>query len=219
MAQVKGDPLSKTRDLFERAGLGKLFLPSAAVVLLAILVIALLAAWRFWPSGQEADSFLVQEASAQGASVAAGQSEAVVVVDVAGAVICPGVYELAEGSRVNDAIAMAGGFSPQAATSSINLARILIDAEQIYVPVQDEQPAVGTRVAAVPGGSHVQSLVNINAADIDTLCTLTGIGEATAQKIIDDRENNGPFIHIEDLQRVGGIGEKKFAQIKDHICV
>ncbi len=154
----------------------------------------------------------------------AGEDEcAQVVVYVSGAVAQPGVYSLAEGSRVNDAIVAAGGLADDAQPSQVNLARVVSDGEQIAIPTQEEldassQAAVQS-ASGQSGGGTASGLVNINLADAAALETLSGVGPATAQAIIADREQNGPFATIDDLMRVDGIGEKKFAKLKDSICV
>ncbi len=145
-----------------------------------------------------------------------------ICVHVGGCVINPGVYFLDESSRVFDAIQAAGGFAEDAATDSINLARILSDGEQIIVPNYDQ---VQSDIAVTTAPSQEQtieegnSLININTADATLLQTLNGIGEATAAKIIAYREENGAFSTIEDIKNVSGIGDKKFENIKDDICV
>lgn len=151
------------------------------------------------------------------------------VVYVTGAVITPAVYHLHEGDRVADAVAAAGGFSEGAAIEALNLARPLVDGEQIHIPDQAAQAATGA--AESPGEGAVQTGVtgqggatesgklNINRASAAELETLDGIGPATAQKIIDSRNTDGPFSSIEDLTRVSGIGEKRLAAIADKICV
>ena len=148
---------------------------------------------------------------------------AALIVDVSGAVLNPGVYELKEGSRVDDAIQAAGGLSEDADTSALNRASLLSDGMKITVPRQGEaaregSPAVGD--AQVPSdASTAKSLININTASSEELQTLNGVGPSTAEAIIADREENGLFATTEDLMRVSGIGDKKFAKIKDAICV
>jgi competence protein ComEA len=168
-----------------------------------------------------------EETPAEG-EAAPGNEAACIQVHVAGAVQVPGVYTLPEGSRVCDAVSAASGFSDQAAQDAINQARVLADGEQVYVPTADdvesgafagpaaasEQASTGAGEAASPSGK-----VNINTADASELQQLSGIGPATAEAIVKDREANGPFASVEDLQRVSGIGEKKYAKIADDICV
>lgn len=140
-----------------------------------------------------------------------------VTVDVDGAVMNPNVIELPEGSRVQDAIEACGGLAADADVSGINRASILQDGQKVYVPKVGEAPQTSGSAtgAAATGGT----LVNINTATVEDLDGLPGVGEATAQAIVDDREANGAFASIEDLMRVSGIGEKKFEKLRDLICV
>lgn len=157
-----------------------------------------------------------------------GSNDSAVIVDVDGAVAEPGVYEVnAADPRVRDAVEAAGGLVDDADTSRINLASPLQDGEKIYVPREGEETvpsAAESSATEVVGTGDVQAhagggLVNINTADSAELQTLPGVGEATAQAIIEDRESNGPFESAEDLMRVSGIGEKKFAKLEGMICV
>ncbi len=147
-----------------------------------------------------------------------------VYVDVDGAVATPGVYRLREGARVAQAIDAAGGLTPEADVTGLNRASKVVDGQKIYVPHAGEQQTVSDVTGSGPGeapvGASVASdLVNINTANAAELQTLSGIGPSMAQSIIDERTQNGPFTSIEDLMRVSGIGEKKFAKIKDCICI
>lgn len=147
-----------------------------------------------------------------------------VYVDVDGAVVTPGVYRLREGARVAQAIDAAGGLTPEADVAGLNRASKVVDGQKIYVPHVGEQQTVDVVSGSGPGeasaGASVASdLVNINTANASELQTLSGIGPSMAQSIIDERTQNGPFTSIDDLMRVSGIGEKKFAKIKDCICV
>lgn len=141
-----------------------------------------------------------------------------IVVHVGGAVANPGVRELEEGSRVQDAVEAAGGFADGAARDALNLARVLADGEQVVVPTLEEQEAVVSSpqgASASTGGGKV----NLNVASAAELDALPGVGPATAEKIVADREANGPFATVEDLKRVSGIGDKKFADLADLVCV
>lgn len=154
-----------------------------------------------------------------------------ILVHVDGAVVAPGVYALAPGSaRANDAVSAAGGLAPDADTSSLNLAAQLADGDKLRVPRQGEvaAPSEGDSATAVSGlsssgkaGSRPQGagLVNINTATAEELDALPGVGASTAAAIVEDRATNGPFTSVEDLMRVSGIGEKKFAKLKAGICV
>ena len=150
----------------------------------------------------------------------ASDDNGVLVVDVSGAVASPAVVELEQGSRVQDAIAAAGGLTEDADISALNRASVCTDGQKIYVPHQGEAPQAAeggpTQGAGSPAAS---SLVNINSADEIALDALPGVGPSTARAIIEDREANGPFASIEDLMRVSGIGEKKFEKLKSAICV
>ena len=137
-----------------------------------------------------------------------------IFVDVAGAVNNPGVYSLSGQSRVIDAIKAAGDSAPGADLSTINLARIVSDGEQIYVDSASTSKTYGSGKKNVRVGP-----VNLNRATKSQLDTLDGIGPVIAQRIIDYRKVNGPFLTIEDIQKVSGIGTAKFAQIKSKIQV
>ena len=148
-----------------------------------------------------------------------------IVVHVDGAVASPGVYELAIASpRVRDAVDAAGGLAQGADTSSINLALPLGDGQKVHVPFEGE--AAGAEADSSGGdavvgsvSSSMPSLVNINSATAEELDSLPGVGPSTAAAIVEDRDANGPFSSVGDLMRVSGIGEKKFAKLRDHICV
>lgn len=147
-----------------------------------------------------------------------------VYVDVDGAVVTPGVYRLREGARVAQAIDAAGGLTPEADVAGLNRASKVVDGQKIYVPHVGERQTVSDVAGSGPGEasvgtSVVSDLVNINTANAAELQALSGVGPSMAQSIIDERTQNGPFTSIEDLMRVSGIGEKKFAKIKDCICI
>jgi competence protein ComEA len=150
------------------------------------------------------------------------QGSARVVIDVAGKVRHPGIVELAAGSRVVDAIAAAGGALPGISLTSINLARILVDGEQIVVGVR-APGVVGPRPsdAAGPGGSTTSAIarVELNTATLDQLDTLPGIGPVTAQAILQWRADNGPFAAVDELLEVSGIGDATLADIRPYVYV
>lgn len=141
-------------------------------------------------------------------------SEPEIFVDVTGAVNKPGVYSLAGRSRVIDAIKAAGDSAPGADLSTINLARVLNDGEQIYVDSTTSNisgQGVSKKVASGP--------ININRATLRQLDGLDGIGPVIATRIIEYRKKNGSFLTIDDLQKVSGIGAAKFAQIKSKVRI
>ncbi len=149
------------------------------------------------------------------------QESAPLCVHVAGCVNTPGMYQLPEGARLAEAISAAGGFTAEARTESVNLARVVQDGEQIIVSSVNVDTGGGsTQVdpSSLPS-AQTTSLVNINTADEATLETISGIGPSKAKKIITYREAHGPFKTVDDLTSVSGIGEKTLASIKDQICV
>lgn len=141
-------------------------------------------------------------------------AEPEIFVDVTGAVNNPGVYTLTGKSRVIDAIKAAGDSAPGADLSTINLARVLNDGEQIYVD-STVINASGVRVSKkIPSGP-----ININRATARQLDALDGIGPVIAARIVEYRKVNGSFLSVDDLQKVSGIGAAKFAQIKTKVRI
>ena len=166
----------------------------------------------------------------------------VLTIHVEGAVMQAGIVTLNEGARVHDAVKAAGGAQADAALSEINLARKLSDGEYLYVPHQGQDPlsmptpaqATGNagekegNVAAGAGqagaGRHLTQAsaggecVNINTEDLVGLQVLNGVGPALAQRIIDARERSGPFLNIDDVDAVSGIGPALLARIEPQLC-
>ena len=151
-----------------------------------------------------------------------------IIIHISGQVNNEGVYELEEGSRIIDAINKAGGVTETADTSQINLAEKIEDGAKIYVPAKGEE-SVKTNSQEEKTTKNTKDIVqnketkskkiNINTATEEELDTLPGIGQATAQKIIEYRKENGKFSKIEDIKDVSGIGDSKFEKIKDLIEV
>jgi len=150
-----------------------------------------------------------------------------VVVYVCGAVRSPGVVRLPTGARVTDALEIAGGPTGKAELAAVNLAAPVTDGQQIVVPekggagVVAVAPATGTSggVGASGGAAGPAVLVNINTASLEELDGLDGVGPSTAQKIIDYRTEHGGFKTIDEIKEVPGIGDAKFAAMKDSITV
>ena len=143
-----------------------------------------------------------------------------VYVYVCGAVNAPGVYELKKDARVFEAITLAGGMTAEAAPEAVSQARTVADGEQIYVPTVQEVQMQGSGVEdIVTGNADVSGKININTAGKEELMTLTGIGEAKAQSILDYREEHGKFGSIEDLMLIEGIKEGVFNKIKEDITI
>jgi competence protein ComEA len=152
----------------------------------------------------------------------------IITVHVAGSVKNPGVYRLKYGSRINDGIVAAGGATSAANLDVINLATVLNEGEQIYVPKRGEKPHTITNRPQLGGGgdaagglngvggatgSGVLQLININLASVVELEQLPGVGPATAKAIVAYREKNGAFLKVEDLLKVRGIGPAKLSEI------
>ncbi|GAA2076269.1 hypothetical protein GCM10009821_14370 [Aeromicrobium halocynthiae] len=141
-----------------------------------------------------------------------------VIVDVAGKVKRPGIVVLPAGARVHEAIEAAGGLDGTVDTTSLNLARELSDGEQVLVGVEPAPSATGTSPGG-PGSGGGGSLVNLNAASLEELQSLPGVGPVTAQSILTWREENGRFASVDDLLQVSGIGEKTLATLRDLVSV
>lgn len=145
-------------------------------------------------------------------------TEKPLIVHITGAVPRPGVYALPKGARVQDAISAAGGFLAEAEKSQINLAALVEDGERLDIPyIEGASPVLGTPVPEVV--TSTTELIDINIASAAELESLPGIGPTTAQKIIEYREQNGPFLNTEDIINVSGIGPGTYERIKDLITV
>ncbi|MFM8944741.1 MAG: helix-hairpin-helix domain-containing protein [Actinomycetota bacterium] len=190
-------------------------LTRAEVAGAAALVVLLLAAaglwyWRSLPRTVEVRAVRGAIATTAPASPAPA---APVVVHVAGRVRSPGVYELAAGARLVDALEAAGGALRGADLDAINLAALAVDGTQIYIPRRGEIAAAAT------GGVSADGRIDINAATAADLETLPRVGEVLAQRIVDYRTANGPFASVDDLLDVSGIGQATLDGFRDLITV
>lgn len=205
------DPVARRRL---RLGAG-----AAIVLLLGAFAVAILVS-VFAQQGSEVEvppAHSSPSATGVGAEAVDGAGE--LFVHVSGAVVSPGLVTLAAGARVVDAIAAAGGLTPDGDPAGVNLARLVSDGEQLVVPREGELPPAG----AVGGGGSVggatAGLVNLNTAGQTELETLPRIGPALAQRILDWRAANGRFSATTDLLKVTGIGDKVFEGLKDRVSV
>lgn len=204
-----------------------------AVAGLAVIVfLGLLVALAFWhvsrpviraaPAVQRTQA-TAKEPPLSGKSAAPSTPSVDVTVHVAGAVRRPGIVRLPPGSRVADAVEMVGGPAPKAALASVNLARLLVDGEQVVVLTTGQvPPGPVAATAATPGtagGAPGGELVDLNTATLEQLDDLPGVGPVLAQRIADWRTRNGRFSAVAELREVTGIGEAKFADLQPRVRV
>lgn len=201
------------------------------LLLAAALVFAGGARYGQWLINRSRDARapVVVNAESQGEGLATGAPAGQITVQVAGAVSKPRVYTLPSGSRVNDALNMAG-LLPEAEIGSLNLARQLADGEKINVLRQGEVPAGANNgpqeVTPAPAGAtegvtgQQGDRLNINTATAEELdARLPGIGPTLAKRIVDYRASHGQFKTVEDLRSVSGIGSRRFDQIKEYVTI
>jgi len=156
---------------------------------------------------------------------AAGAPSGQLVVHVVGQVLAPGLVRLAPGARVADAVEAAGGATPAADLSRVNLAKAVVDGEQVVLPLPGEPLPAGSAAGAGGGagasgtGPAAGSPVDLNTADLAALDGLPGIGPVLAQRILDWRTENGRFTSVDELGEVTGIGDKLLTQLRDAVTV
>jgi len=204
-----------------------------AAVVLFIAAVAVAAVLSSAASGGGAQGTIVADGgsasgdSAHGAGaddVASGSSGVAtppLLVHVLGAVVRPGLVELAAGARVVDAVAAAGGFTAEADPAGVNLARPVVDGEQLVVLAMGQAPPPASGGSGGSGGSpgpSADGTVHLNTADVAALDTLPRIGPALAQRIVDWREANGPFTSVDQLLEVAGIGDAIFSGLADKVA-
>ncbi|MEV5815656.1 ComEA family DNA-binding protein [Streptomyces mutabilis] len=214
---------------------------SAAALTVLLVVAAVFAVQHFWTGRTQPVPApeVVREAAAYGAdggdkavdddaaaegpaeSTATATAGAEIVVDVGGKVREPGVHHLPAGSRVADALRAAGGVRPGTRTDGLNRARFLVDGEQVIVgaPAQATGAVPGGTAPGGPGGAAAGAApaapVSLNTATADQLDTLPGVGPVLAQHIIDYRARHGGFRSVDELREVNGIGERRFADLRN----
>ncbi|QZY57072.1 helix-hairpin-helix domain-containing protein [Crassaminicella profunda] len=146
------------------------------------------------------------------------EEEKFVIVDICGEVKRSGIVKLKEGARLIDGVKIAGGLLETADRKQINMAKVLIDGEQIVIPKIGENPINNSNVASNNMITH-SNRVNINTGSKSELESLNGIGKVLAERIIQYRETNGGFTSIQDIMKVSGLGDKKYEMIKEQIRV
>lgn len=144
------------------------------------------------------------------------EEDTIIMVHISGQVYHPGLIELKLGSRLKDAVDLAGGLKKEADIDKINLARKLVDEEKIYIPQKGEE--VDIEISSNISSTDSDDRININTCTKEQLMNLPGVGEVTASRIIDYRSTN-QFKTIEDIMNVSGIGTKKFEALKEFIVV
>jgi competence protein ComEA len=201
---------------------GRLALDQPAAVALALVGLAgaLLGGLHLWRA-RPAEAPLPPPAvvAAGTASPSASPSAGTVTVDVQGLVRRPGVVRLPPGSRVIDALQAAGGAVPGAATASLNLARVLADGEQVVVAAPGAAPTPAPGAVPTAGASPTSAMVDLNTADLGQLDELPGVGPVLAQRILDWRTEHGRFTSVDELREVDGIGDRRFADLKNRVRV
>jgi competence protein ComEA len=205
-----------------------------SVLALAVLVVAVMAfaVQHFWagrtqsvqapevvraaaPHAVEERAGRAEPGDPPGAPGAGGTAAAEIVVDVSGKVRKPGIHRLPAGSRVVDALSAAGGVRPGTNTDSLNRARFLVDGEQVVVggPVAGGAPGAGS--VGGPVGVGPAAPVSLNTATVEQLDALPGVGPVLAQHIVDYRTRHGGFRSVDELREVNGIGERRFADLRN----
>ncbi|HZO67173.1 MAG TPA: ComEA family DNA-binding protein [Kribbellaceae bacterium] len=193
------------------------------VVIAVVLVVGL--GWAGWsllrarpvPVDRPAAGIVPGSPVAGGTTSPGVAKPAALVVHVAGKVRRPGLVRTRAGARVADVLAAAGGALPGVDLSTLNLARTVVDGEQILVGVAGPP---GVQVSpAKPGAADAGGQVDLNTASAEQLEALPGVGPVLAQRIIDWRTEHGRFSSVDELQEVSGVGEKKFASLRPHVRV
>lgn len=231
---MRDDVKTKAKSLLRRAGLAGAPRPVLACLCAAAILLLGFALWRFWPAGPASagQDFSVEiqgesqgELSPDAAEDDRDDRDSLLSVDVEGAVRNPGLYEMAAGSRVGDAVDAAGGMTKRAQRGAVNLAAVLEDGQLVLIPAKSKNAAAtsgqesGAGAGSASAGVAGSSTVNVNTASAEELQQLSGIGESLSQRIVDYRQANGPFSSIDELANVSGIGEARLAAIRDQISV
>ncbi len=198
------------------------------IKIIIILIILVFIIYNFFILKNDSEEFNSLESIVNNSSENIVKQEIInkIKVYVTGQVNSPGVLELDEGARIEDAVNLAGGLTLDANLQNINLAFILEDGQKLYIPsIYDNEPVEyisinnGTNIIENPNTLSSSSKININKAGIEELTTLPGVGDSLAEKIFNYRKENGNFKSIDDLKNVNGIGDKKFESLKEYISI
>ncbi|HCM90903.1 MULTISPECIES: helix-hairpin-helix domain-containing protein [Vagococcus] len=201
------------------------------VILLGVLIIVLLVVGAFlFLKSDDSQSKTVLEFSKESNSVVTSESSSAIksdskmYVDIKGAVVKPGMYEVTPEMRILNVIELSGGLLKEADDKQINFSQRIEDQMVIYIPKEGEEIAELQNTVAVNGTNDKstkseEGKINLNQASKEELMTLNGIGEKKAEKIIEHREENGSFESIEDLKKVNGFGEKTFESLRESITI
>ena len=195
-------------------------------ILIIVIIILIIIIYNFFISKNEEliSSNIVIENQIENIEKEKGVNK--IKVYVTGEVNNPGVIELEENSRIEDAINLSGGLTNFANLQNVNLAFVLEDGQKLYIPNINDNENVeyislenGDNIVETTKSNSKNSKININKAALNELETLPGVGASLAERIITYRKENGLFTSIEDLKNVSGIGEKKFENLKDYISI
>ncbi|RJQ51767.1 MAG: ComEA family DNA-binding protein [Actinobacteria bacterium] len=215
--------VQRLREYYEELG-GQLRETPQVWAVLAVAAVVLVAGVWLYGRSMPAPVRVKRLAGAPSATRPVPSSTTTVAVDVAGAVLRPGVVYLSKGARVDDAIRMAGGPLPSAAIEEVNRAAYVKDGQQVLVPKRGGRKGpTGTgegdkRQGDTRGqGRGEGGKLDLNSATVEQLDGLPGIGPVLAKRIYDYRQERGRFGRVEDLQQVEGIGPKKFGQLRDKV--
>lgn len=196
----------------------KKFLPLILATLATVFVLAI---YFSQSNNEQADAWEENESAFQQAtedSEKTTEETGKIIVDIKGEINKPGVYELKGDARVKEVILEAGGLTKQAEEKQLNLAEKLQDQQMIYIPNKEEAEEM-----AIDGdketGDNNEDMIEINAADINELQKISGVGPAKAQAIVDYREENGAFESVDELNEISGFGEKTVEKLRDSIKI
>lgn len=191
----------------------------ALIVVMVIIVITTIGLYIYKTSKEE--EYMYYEESIEANEITNEENviqEETITVHITGEIKYPGVVVLKNGDRIVDAIEAAGGETENADLDRVNLAYVLNDGDKIYIPNKNEEEEKGNTITTENEiGQEKKITININTATLEELIKLPGIGEATANKIIEYRKQNGKFQNIEELKNVPGIGNSKYETLKEMI--